>query len=102
MKVRRKVNVRVVVEPDITGWSWIRGDRPKIEELMFKEATRLHAEIRRHVDDSHFASIQYDIENQCSFCGDTSEWGDEEPACCQESLDEFTALLSLNESKEGE
>jgi len=99
MKVKRKVNIRVVVEPDISGfWLVPRGDAERMEKATLQEANRLHTEIRRHVDDSHLASVQWDIEDQCSFCGDTSDWGDDPIECCQEAFDESTGQAKGEEA----
>jgi hypothetical protein len=93
MKITRKVDIRVEVEPDIYPLYGVL--RPwKAEEVelrMMTEATRLLEQIRRHVDDSRFAVIRFNVEHVCSFCGDASEWGDEVPECCQESIDEYEA-----------
>jgi hypothetical protein len=102
MKVIRKVDIRVEIEPDIYPvYGFLREPLTpdEIEKKMMTEAKELLANVQRHVDNSRFAVIRYNTISACSFCGDASEWGDEVPECCQESVDEFNSAYSSRNTK---
>ena len=93
MKIRRKINIRIEIEPDITSYLYLDRDGEALEKLMIERSNELLASIRRHVDGSSNARICYDTESQCSFCGNSEEWGGLLPQCCDEAQIEFFVTI---------
>jgi hypothetical protein len=89
-------NIQVMVIPRFSQWRTSRGvgvdDIVKDSSDLYAEAERIASEIRRHVDDCGIVQITYNTVKACEFCGDESEWVNEDPSCCQASLDEFLEI----------
>lgn len=75
-------DIKVVCEPEI---DYLLPSKaiPDRADALFKEAERIRDEIRRHCDDAN-PRITYSTVKACEFCGDESEWVNEDPSCCQE------------------
>lgn len=104
MKITRKVNFRVVVEPRSLGDygfiimsdnSFNRKDED-IEKEYLNRCEGIKDEIKRHVDNVRSIAVDYDVEERCSFCGFEWEVDTEtgEPRCCMSAVDEFNANKS--------
>ena len=76
MKITKRGNFRVVVEPYNSSF------RPLTEERAESECKTIKAAIMRHVDDIGAAWVEYDTESTCEFCG--YDWSDY-PDCCGEA-----------------
>ena len=92
MKITKRVNFRVVVEPYNSSY------RPLTEERAESECKTLKAAIVRHVDDIGEVWVEHDTESTCEFCGcDWSDWSDY-PECCGKAQDEHAAAQHLVEA----
>jgi hypothetical protein len=90
MKITKKYNCRVVVEPAVSTWHGMTDER--IFELSMLACRSIADQIRRHVDEVRSSYMDYDQEEVCSHCG--YKWA-EEPKfpglnqCCQKEIDEW-------------
>jgi hypothetical protein len=92
-----KTNIRVVVHPRREGhygWATIGGvGTPESHERHeMEEAERIHAQIKRHVDDFEQVSIAYDYATYCrdGLTVDREGRGlDQWPNCCSADQQEF-------------
>jgi hypothetical protein len=92
MQVSRKMNIRVVVVPQISPVHYLLGKPTKeIEELTLVEARRISADIRRHVDGAD-PEVVWDSVKVCEFCGDDSDWKGESVECCHDAVNENDAV----------
>lgn len=92
MRIKTKDNYRVEVYPTLSGFLSFQKDTPeKYQKLEEQEATRIKAEILRHVDDVGEAYVLWDTSYVCSFCGDaaTHYITTDEPMCCDEAIQEW-------------
>lgn len=89
-QINIRKDIKVVCEPEIDHLSFLRQSKTIADRAnaLFTEAERIRNDIRRHCDDAN-PRIVYTTVTACEFCGDESEWVNEDPACCQESLDDF-------------
>ena len=98
MKVIKKDNYRVVIEPKRLGDYgivsmpdyFIESDENK-RNLRYKElCDKIVEDVRRHVDNVGNIYIDFDTEEICEYCGLT--WETDEngcPVCCQKAIDEY-------------
>lgn len=97
MKVVTKSNYRIVVEP-----------RTKIfgielsEETQRRDLKEMEEQIKRHVDNIAYLSVQYDTDETCSHCNLSWEVSQDDsdpdfpkgcPVCCQDAIDEWKAAV---------
>ena len=98
MKVVKKSNYRIVVEP-VTHVFGIELS----EETQRRDLKEMQEQIKRHVDNIRDINIEYDIDETCSYCGLTWELSEDEDdkdfpkgctVCCQEAIDEWKGSLN--------
>lgn len=100
MKIIRKSNFRVIVEPKGLGdFGSIRvsdnfwGNKPEqIEKDYIARCEEIKDQIKRHVDNVRSVEIDYDTQEICSHCG--YEWELDEdgvPTCCNKAIEELEA-----------
>lgn len=84
-KVTTLSNFRVVVEPK----THIYGIALR-ESTVKKDCEEIVEQIKRHVDNVHSVSLEYDTDITCSHCGyGWEEEMDGEPLCCDKAVEEF-------------
>lgn len=92
MKVTRKTNYRVVVEPRTHIFGIALSD-----DTIQKDVREIESQIKRHIDNIGYLSVQHDTEETCSYCGLTWEVSEDDsdpyfpkgtPVCCQKAIDE--------------
>lgn len=89
MKVERKINIRVEVEPR-TPLYYLSESSEKREKYEFELCRGIEEQIKRHVDDVDYISIMYENYAFCSYC--ENEWEEDEhgcPLCCNEAITEW-------------
>lgn len=98
MKVTKKSNYRIVVEPKTR----IFGIELS-EDTQRNDLREMMDQIKRHVDNIHQVYLTYDSENLCSFCGLEWEVSEDDsdpefpkgtPLCCHQAIDEYKESLS--------
>ena len=102
--VKKHSNFRVVIEPRGLGNygfasfspRLIYGDGPeaekRMEEELRDECQGIVDDVKRHVDNVGYVSMEYDTEEMCPFCGWNWESACDEngaPECCQKAIDEY-------------
>lgn len=110
-KIIRKSNFRVVVEPKGLGDyggirvsdSFFGRSTEEIEKEYLQRCNEIEEEIKRHVDNVGYISVEYDTEERCSHCGYRWEVSEDDndsdfpkgtPMCCQKAIDEYNEQKS--------
>lgn len=112
MKTRKQSNFRVVVEPRRLGDygfcsmsdRLIHGDdEKKINSLYKDRCEEIVDQIKRHVDNVKYASVECDTTEICSHCG--RDWDESQndtdpdfpkgcPYCCEAAIEEWEKSLT--------
>lgn len=89
MKIIKKENFRVVVEPK----THVYGIKLSYVE---QDCNEMLEQIKRHVDNVARVYVDCDTEEVCSHCCYTWEVDPEtkEPLCCNKAIEEFNATLT--------
>jgi hypothetical protein len=97
MKLIKKSNYRIVVEPK----THIFGIELS-EETQKRDLRDMEEQIKRHVDNIGYISVQCDTDEVCSHCNLTWEVSADDsdpdfpkgtPVCCQAAIDEYNAAV---------
>ncbi len=97
MKLVKKSNYRIVVEPK----THIFGIELS-EETQKKDLRDMEEQIKRHVDNIGYISVQCDTDEVCSHCNLTWEVSEDNsdpdfpkgcPVCCNKAIDEWKAAV---------
>jgi len=105
MKIIRKTNFRLLVEPKSLGDygsirvsdTFFNKNAESIERQYMSRCKEIADQIKRHVDDVRSVDIDYDTEAVCSHCG--YSWEVEEdgtPLCCNEAVKQFQESKSVS------
>lgn len=112
MKIIKKSNFNVVVEPRRLGdYGCIRmsdrlvhgDDEQKINRLYQERCEEIVEQIKRHIDNIGYVSVECDTNEVCSHCGrDWEESQDDidpefpkgSPYCCNASIEEWKTSLT--------
>lgn len=105
MKITRKTNFRVIVEPRAIGdLGWVRtgdhlfGNAARLERMYQERCEEIRSDIKRHVDNAGWIGVECDTQELCSYCErqweveETDEWPETPkgcPVCCQKAIDEW-------------
>jgi len=85
MKQIIKKNIRVEVEPGVKLY------RYNTDEEQIRDCEEMVSQIKRHVDNALYVSVEWDTLEVCSFCG--YDWDTDketgEPFCCQKAIEEW-------------
>ena len=84
MKIVRRDNIHVVVEPDLR---YLRNPKESYVDNICKTIVQ---QVRRHIDETGQVYIHWDSIEECEFCG--YRWELDEngcPVCCQKAIDEW-------------
>lgn len=107
MKIIKKSNFRVVVEPRALGNfgatirvsdSFFHKTPESIEKGYMDRCREIADQIKRHVDETGSVDIEFDTTAICSHCG--HEWEVDEtglPQCCQKAQSEFEESIQTKE-----
>ena len=83
MKLTKKENMHVVVEPDLR---YLRN--PK-EDYVKNICETIKQQVKRHVDEAGDVYIQWDTVEYCEFCGYSWEEDQDGPVCCGQAQKEW-------------
>lgn len=100
MKIIKKSNFRVVVEPRRLGDfgsvrisdNFFGKTEAQVEKEYQSRCNDIEEQIKRHVDNVGSVQVEYDTDEVCSHCG--SPWEQDEtgmPQCCVKAEKEFEA-----------
>ena len=92
MKIIKRENYRVVVNPHFYAW--------ESESAMMAMCKSIKADIKRHVDYTGGVEIDCDSTEICSFCG--RGWKEDEsgsPVCCEKAVEAWEDEKRGSESK---
>lgn len=111
MKLTRKSNFRIVVEPRRLGdYGFIKTSdsafgrtEEDIEKEYLQRCREIEDDIKRHVDNVDYIGIEYDTHEECSHCGLGWELSEDEndpdfpvgcPVCCDTAAAEWKASVA--------
>jgi len=104
MKVIEKSNYRIVVEPK----THIYGVKLS-EDAIQMDIKEMEQQIKRHVDNIGYLSVEHDTNTICSYCRRTWEVSEDDtdpdfpkgtPVCCDKAINEYNEQKSqLTENK---
>jgi len=91
MKVTRKHNYRVMIEPKgYAGYMSVSQDDRDSYDLI--QCRQIEEQVGRHVDNVYRTTIDYDVEERCSHC--KHYWSEDEngvPECCDTAIEEYNS-----------
>ena len=105
MKKLRKEDIKVVIIPEVYGCA----DTLQGDEFIIMDCNSIVEQIRRHVDDVKYVSVEFTPKYYCEFCdrewevwtkkdeleNPKDEWCKEGmPTCCPKAQDEYVANLT--------
>jgi len=100
MKIIKKSNYRVVIEPETHIYGF------ELSEDTVKNSLKtIQEQIKRHVDNIGHVGVECDTEELCSHCGLRWEVSEDDlepdfpkgtPVCCQKAIDEYNEGIKNN------